>query len=381
MYAHILRFLIRSLRWYQESKLLHLVHAITRPVELRFDDLIEEIRLLSSTMTDLALASGHAEQRDMHTEQKQAFNEQRGLQTKVDRLTKLVEQLRETIVTDQAINASARIELRQDLSEIQLGQLLGLISTSTLLDPIKSLQTAMFMRNRRSKRDKMKKPSFLKNRRLNDWNTTRRSDLAILQGTRRLRFEIKDFCSSSISQLQQKKTPVIWALKAIESAETLGNMTSTIDLLKYLISQALYINKAIHTDAAVTPRLKAYWGAQTESDWFNLLASVLQGIPLLYIVVDIELLNTSLPDITDGFSWAGSFRSLFAEFLERNITTILKVVLVSYGTPIVNYPTDLQLRDSMIPLSSSNRSRKGPEKTGGRGSARGGRTRLSLRNR
>lgn len=170
MYAYILRFLIRSLHWYQESKLLHLVHAITRPVELRFDDLIEEIRLLSSNLTDLASASGHAEQRDMHTEQlemisehrgmhveqRKSFNEQRVLKKKVDYLTKLLEDLRETIINDQAINASARIELRQDLSDIQVGHIMSLISRSDLLDPIKSLQTALFMRNRRRERDKNK---------------------------------------------------------------------------------------------------------------------------------------------------------------------------------------------------------------------------------
>lgn len=381
MYAHILKFLVRSLHWYQESKLSHLVHAITRPVELRFDDLIEKIRLLSSNMTNLALASGHAEQRDMHTEQKKSFNEQKGLQKKVDHLTKLVKELRETIVTDQAINASARIELRQDLSDIQVGQLLSLISNSALLDPIKSLQAALFMRNRRCQRGKNRGPSFLNIKKLNDWNSIGRSELVILQGTRRLRFEIKDFCSGSITLLRQKKTPVIWALKAIESHETPGNMTSTIDLLKYLISQALHLNRTIHTDAAVTPRLMSYWGAQTESDWFNVLASVLQGIPLLYIIVDIELLHPSLPVITEGFSWPASFRSLFAGFIERNIRTILKVALVSYGSPIIDPPMNQELRDSMIPVGGSGRSRRGPEKAGSRRSVRGEKTNLPRRNR
>jgi hypothetical protein len=350
-------------------------------VELRFDDLIEKIRLLSSNMTNLALASGHAEQRDMHTEQKKSFNEQKGLQKKVDHLTKLVKELRETIVTDQAINASARIELRQDLSDIQVGQLLSLISNSALLDPIKSLQAALFMRNRRCQRGKNRGPSFLNIKKLNDWNSIGRSELVILQGTRRLRFEIKDFCSGSITLLRQKKTPVIWALKAIESHETPGNMTSTIDLLKYLISQALHLNRTIHTDAAVTPRLMSYWGAQTESDWFNVLASVLQGIPLLYIIVDIELLHPSLPVITEGFSWPASFRSLFAGFIERNIRTILKVALVSYGSPIIDPPMNQELRDSMIPVGGSGRSRRGPEKAGSRRSVRGEKTNLPRRNR
>ncbi|PVH68572.1 hypothetical protein DL98DRAFT_474721 [Cadophora sp. DSE1049] len=323
MYAQILRFLIRSLRWYQESKFSHLIHAITRPAELRFDDLIEDIRLLSHRMTDYALASGHAEQRDMHAEQKQSSSEQHELHKKVDALTRLVEQLREIIVTDQAINASARIEIRQELSHIQLGQLLSLISNSALLDPIKSLQTALFMRKRRSKR----------------------------------------------------------------GCEGTTTMTSTIDVLKYLIAQALNLNKTVHTDAAITPWLKSYMGAQTESDWFNVLASIIQGVHLLYIIVDVELLYPSLPVISHGFSWPAAFRSLFAGLVERNVNTILKVALVSYGSPLMS-PVDQELRNSTVLVGSSSRPRTGPEKTrrnipsrrGEQGrTGRGGRSRICFR--
>jgi len=157
-------------------------------------------------------------------------------------------------------------------------------------------------------------------------------------------------------------------------------MTSTVDLLKYLISQAMHLNRTIHTDVAVTPRLSSYWGAQTESDWFNVLASVLQWIPLLLIIVDIELIHPLLPAITEEFSWPSSFRSLFAGFMERNIRTVLKVALVSYGSPIIDLPMNQELRDSVIPVGGSGRSRRGPKKAGSRRSVREGKTNLSRRN-
>ncbi|KAH7333075.1 hypothetical protein BKA65DRAFT_564106 [Rhexocercosporidium sp. MPI-PUGE-AT-0058] len=377
-------FLVRSLRWYQESRFLHLVHAITRPAELRFNDLIEDIRLLSHSLMDLALASSHAEQRDMHTEQNRASSSQRELLDEVCRLTRLVEQLCEAIVANQAINTSAQIELRQDLSSIQLGQVLSLFSNSILLEPMKSLQSALFMRDRRRRRGKSSGPSFLNSRKLIDWNTIDKSELVILQATRRLRFEVKDFCCGSVLLLQQKQTPVIWAVKAIESYESTDNMTSTIDLLKYLVSQAVNLNKTIHTDAAMTPRLKTYWGAQTECDWFNVLASFIQGIPLLYIIVDVELLHPSLPIITPGFSWPAAFRSLFAGLIERNSKTILKVALVSYGSPVMAL-MDQELRNSTVLVGTSSRSRAGQEKSGRKAlskrgnSGRGSRTKMFFR--
>lgn len=71
LYACIIKFLIRALDWYNESKLRHVVHSITRPAELRYSDLIEEISYGTRRVKDLALASSQAEQRDIHTKLKE----------------------------------------------------------------------------------------------------------------------------------------------------------------------------------------------------------------------------------------------------------------------------------------------------------------------
>ena len=66
LYAHIMRFFIRARGWYQESKLLHMLHSLTRPVELRYADLKEEIETRARIVDGLASAGAQAEQRDMH---------------------------------------------------------------------------------------------------------------------------------------------------------------------------------------------------------------------------------------------------------------------------------------------------------------------------
>ena len=75
LYAYILRFLIRAQGWYQESRLLHAFHSFTRPAELRYADIIEEIEACTRTVDRLASAGAQAEQRDMHLK----------LQTLIDR--------------------------------------------------------------------------------------------------------------------------------------------------------------------------------------------------------------------------------------------------------------------------------------------------------
>jgi hypothetical protein len=58
--------LMRAQDWYQENKLMHILHSLTRPVELRFADLIVEMEACTRKVDNLASAGARAEQRDMH---------------------------------------------------------------------------------------------------------------------------------------------------------------------------------------------------------------------------------------------------------------------------------------------------------------------------
>jgi hypothetical protein len=67
LYAHVIRFLIRAHDWYREGTLRHIVHSITRPAELRYQDLLESIEASSRTIEKLAIAGSQVELRQMHT--------------------------------------------------------------------------------------------------------------------------------------------------------------------------------------------------------------------------------------------------------------------------------------------------------------------------
>jgi hypothetical protein len=67
LYAVILRFLIRARDWYEEGRLKHFVHSITRPVELRYQDLLGQITDSTRMIEHLARVGHQAESRDMHT--------------------------------------------------------------------------------------------------------------------------------------------------------------------------------------------------------------------------------------------------------------------------------------------------------------------------
>ena len=83
LYAYIIRFLIRAQGWYQEGKVLHALHSFTRPAELRYVDLIDEIEACTRTVDSLASAGAQAEQRDVHVKLQALIDRQGALEVLV----------------------------------------------------------------------------------------------------------------------------------------------------------------------------------------------------------------------------------------------------------------------------------------------------------
>ncbi|KAI0465623.1 hypothetical protein F4859DRAFT_528286 [Xylaria cf. heliscus] len=347
IYANVLKFLLRALSWYQESKVKHALHAITRPAELRYNDLLETISSLSRSLTDNALVSSHAEQRDMHKDLTTLVHWKLYVETKMDELLTHLLEVKKCVIAEQAINASARLDVSQKLSNIQLGQFLQHVSVLNLPEPIKAFQASLFMSKRRQARPSNRGPPFWLNTKVQRWNNSRESSLIMVNGTRKSRAHFQCFCTRSIELLRESKLPVIWALKTLASDKTTTAQVSTIDLLKYLVQQAIKVNECIHTDAALAPRLGAHLGAQTEEDWIRVLASALQGIPLIYIVLDIEVLSQYLEPPSKSF-WPRAFNKLFTELSTRGIGTVIRVVLVSYGSPLLRGPFTHEYQDLVV---------------------------------
>jgi hypothetical protein len=143
--------------------------------------------------------------------------------------------------------------------------------------------------------------------------------------------------------------PTLWILRTIDQNEgSTSYQPSTVDLLKALVLQAIKLNCTLHNDYTISSRLQMYMSATTEAQWFALLASVLQGLPVVYLVIDIETLGSSLAEIEANFSWPTAFLNLFQELSARVIKTLVKVVLVSYGSPVFARNAEKGTRDLVV---------------------------------
>lgn len=67
LYSHIIQFLVRSHSWYREGKLKHILHSVTRPFELVYQDLLNQIEGCSREIEQLAVSGAQFELREVHS--------------------------------------------------------------------------------------------------------------------------------------------------------------------------------------------------------------------------------------------------------------------------------------------------------------------------
>ncbi|KAJ0161402.1 hypothetical protein CTA2_6290 [Colletotrichum tanaceti] len=394
IHANILRFLVRALRWYQESRCMHVVHAIMRPTELRYDDILLTISSLSRGMSDAALASSQAEQRDMHLEILQQSHAQEALQSSIDGHGALLRQIATAVadargeqsdavaglqqliqgvqgsirecftatmleitaadrINTRVIRESANVHLRHPLSTAQVAAALNIIAVARLPDPMRAYQTSLFLANARRARPSARGPPFWLQEEIQQWNAAVASSLVVVNGTKKTRFHLEWFCAQSIAVLRGSGIPVVWALKtavpATEDATPDRSLLSPVDMLKYLVSQAIMANKAVHNDAALASRLKSFADARSEEAWIDLLAAALHGLRHVYVVLDADMMSQAGRSHSSvGGGWPAVFSSLFGKLSDRDAGTVVKVILVGSGPPLLRGSLDEDCKGAVV---------------------------------
>jgi len=269
----------------------------------------------------LAITSSQAEQRDMHHE----------LQT----LTNSIKQLREDMLLDQSVKASALLECRHALSEIQATHVLTLISSQCTVDHKSDLQASLLIRNKhRFVSHRSRCPPFWTSSELHEWNVGQRSSSIIIRANYRNRFYIRDFCSNIIQQLRSAGIAILWVLKPKEQA-----CYSVVEVLKSLLYQALALDYISHTDSKLSFQMRQFLDAQLDQDYANLLGSSLERFRLVYITVE-----AGATDAGSASQCWDYLREISRRLSERSSATIVKVMFLSYS-PGTRY---LQKQDSIL---------------------------------
>ena len=139
--------------------------------------------------------------------------------------------------------------------------------------------------------------------------------------------QARDFAADAISLIRDANIPVVWVLNMKQDGN--ASQPSFTDVLKLLVHQILQNNLYLHNAWFSAARFQS---AQTDSEWFNLSESLLHGLPQIYIIVDVEILDSSFCEVPD---WIKEFHNFFEILKEKSIQTTAKVALVSYRTNLL----------------------------------------------
>ncbi|KAL1864584.1 hypothetical protein Daus18300_007601 [Diaporthe australafricana] len=393
--ADILKFLTRAHKWYCEGRLKRAFHSFTQPFDLRYADILEDIRRNSSVVQDLAACGQMVELRHVNKKIDKT------LSTVTENFSRVYSNFDTVLVGMNDINArvvateamvarrldeisitthlisSTTMDTNKQLSDLQFSQIMQSIADPSLWDPQKTLNYLRVNQKRSSQNQaRLLAEGFWDFARMRRWSTARNSDISIVKGDFRSRQALRCFSVDVIEQLRLEHIPVLFALGTSLEGAAAKSMSNT-DLLKYLVRQILDLRRCGQTEKSMSLNAAAFSGNLSEREWFSLLEKLLLGLSgSLFIVVDLELLNREISS-AGGFHWLSGFLNLFTALSERGAQLTIKVMLVSYSSELPFETSRDEYSGFVIPakkmtLTARRRKGKGHAKSRGRQSRFGG---------
>ncbi|KAK4446731.1 hypothetical protein QBC34DRAFT_411234 [Podospora aff. communis PSN243] len=379
LYAHLVKFATRALKWYREPRLLHAITSITKPYALRFKDTVDDIQDTIRQIDRIALSMSQAEQRQillkLDESRKSSEVEQRQIRLELE-ATRM--ELRETRAAHSesmklmlaefkmAIDGAAQLQFsglldtNRKISRIELSQLMAFLSTSSLPSPDAVRNTLSATRKIRL-RQTPNSQTLYHSPALQEWGALPTSSQLLIEAPFVKRHTIRDFAIDVIDLVSAANIPTAWVLDAKNiSAEE----AAPSDIVKYLASQVLTTNQTLMDERSASLYAARFQSARTEKEWFALLGSVMEGLQQVYLVIDLDLVDRL------GFgpaSWLSEFPKFFDLLKQRCESVVVKVAFVRTTKAEMGEaePPDQGMR-IRIPRRDSGGVRKVAGKRGGR---------------
>lgn len=365
LYAHIMRFLVRAWKFYHESKLMHLVHSVTRPAALRYDDLLQSIKRDAESVRRLTVTNSQEEVRSVHNEVRdlrekletvlagrQIDSDGWGcLQGKMDVLTEMLTDFRQSQAWANAAQAKSQLEMHASMSDFHTSQALLTLQSQCSVDHKLVLQTASAEQSYYRHRPGTSGKLFWNSPKLRTWDRSNSSCTILLKSTHRERIQTRGFCVDVVEQILKTPTPlkqsapqrfkpssriVFWVLG------DRGRTYSLIETLKSLVYQALCFRFTASTisPSEISFHVNKFRDAYFEDDYLEILGSLLH---------DFKLICTFQPPFISPFLITGFPRPLPGE-LEIQAQIIDKSDIVANAEAFAP-DTAAHCRDSLRRLS------------------------------
>lgn len=331
LYAHIIRFLLRALEWYEEGTWKRALHSVTKPASLQYDDIIEDIRRAKENIAASAVTSSQAEQRDMHKQLISVQNlveksveessmKHQDLQSKLQHLNDLVDELKQIIVQNQALACNEQAHISRTVSTIQSVQTLQVITSLCTIDHQSCLHDARAMKEQRRFTIRVTCTPFCKSDRLRAWNRSPASSLICIKVPLANRRPLQDFCVNVIEQLLLSQIIVLWVLKQKDG------FFSIIDTVKSLISQLATLTYTPGREKISPQQLQMFVNAQLEDQYVEILVGLLSQLRLVYITVQLEAVPT-----VSAAGFMSCLQRIIQQLTSCGAGTVVRVLILTWS--------------------------------------------------
>jgi hypothetical protein len=155
-----------------------------------------------------------------------------------------------------------------------------------------------------------------------EWASTEKSSILLVQGDYQTTEAVEQIALDLVLYLEDHSHPAVWIFNDITSS---GYLTTAGDIFKQLAIQILQKNPRLHSARYLLHIVEHFQIVSKDTDWFDVIHFVLEGMPNLYMVIDLGILGTGYETSS---SWMEQFSGLF-ERLRLGNASILKIVLLS----------------------------------------------------
>ena len=348
IFAHVLSFFIRTLRW-QEASTAQVRNPTSAVASFQYQDFIIAIQhetdvvhqnldapsqqpptafiahsglqapAISKNITSFPAASGHTYGTIYISDQAtvqlgDSYGRHDDVSGQLSALTILVQNMRDDLNRSAGLASSRHLDLGQAVLEDDRILVLDHISKKCLIDDRKTLSRLAVLCNQRPISARTRLAPFWLSPTLQDWDKSASSSYLFIKGTFRHRLMLRAFCVGIIQQLLSRNTPVLYVLCESDRSYDIQ------EVFKSLIIQLLRNDQC--PDVGMHVRKLA--NAMNNSQYMSLIAEISEHFPIIYIILNAEAMA---PDV--AIMCRKTLRDLVCTIADRGQRTAVRILVTS----------------------------------------------------
>jgi hypothetical protein len=332
LYAYIILFLQLCVKWYNRSSLGRLWSSLKKPFELDYEGLVEQIKISSAAVEDVANAGARVEIRDIRTIQdihhaqfvtfyNNLLDRQAALE---DSMTQLMQVATSSNTLTQRISIDVR-EISATTYRLEFDRIVEFLAP--VIPPQAALLKAQSFARRNANTSLASSEGVKTKRMLSSWASANRSTLLVVRVDLRTQKQARDLAANTIQALASQSQYVFWSLSLPHDPNEDDSM---VGVFKALAHQVLQNSPDLFAQFAEQLNLTKIHSTHSDSEWADLICLLLSKKPRAFLVLETGSLHKTYRNDPD---WASRLLKLLQRVTERSSAAgnQLKILVLMHG--------------------------------------------------